>query len=54
MKKPAGHVGNLVSNFATTLKSMTPMPKLAHTFSQPVRNGKAFKYETRAPMTKQE
>lgn len=53
MKQAAG-VGNLVGNFAATLKSMTPMPKLAHTFSQPVRNGKAFKYESRGPLTKQE
>ena len=36
--KPQPAFGNLISNFSTTLKSMTPMPKLAQTFSQPSTN----------------
>ena len=37
LKKPIPILNpNAVSNFAATLKSMTPMPKLSHTFSQPL------------------
>lgn len=48
MKLPGTTSNAIMTNFATTLKSMTPMPKLAHTFSQPATqgSGKTLLFET--------